>query len=109
MADVAAGYEIDYVFGDVGGVVADALEVARHENQIERRLDRARILEHERQQLTKDLGLQRVQAVVGIEHRLRQGGVAEMGFVQERRRLGAADSGSSVPRKKAMFNISANR
>ena len=27
VADVAAGYEVDYVFGDVGGVVADAFEV----------------------------------------------------------------------------------
>ena len=27
VADVAAGYEIDYVFGYVGGVVADAFEI----------------------------------------------------------------------------------
>ena len=30
VADVAAGYEIDYVFGYVGGVVADAFEIFGH-------------------------------------------------------------------------------
>ena len=40
VADVAAGYEVDHVFGDVGGVVADALQVAGYKDQIDRGGDR---------------------------------------------------------------------
>jgi hypothetical protein len=32
VADVAAGYEIDYVFGDVGRVVADAFQIFCDQN-----------------------------------------------------------------------------
>ena len=39
VADVPGRDDEDDVLGDVGGVVADALEVARDQDQIERRLD----------------------------------------------------------------------
>ena len=42
MADVAAGDEVNDVLGDVGGVVADALEVFGHEDQLEGRENHAR-------------------------------------------------------------------
>ena len=41
VADVAGRHHEDDVLGDVGGVVADALEVARDQDQVERRLDGA--------------------------------------------------------------------
>ena len=44
VADVAASYEVDYVFGDVGGVVADAFEILGDEDQLEGREDHARNL-----------------------------------------------------------------
>src|SRR6185295_13791057 len=37
----------DDILGDVGRVIADSLEVAGDEDQIERRLNRGRILQHE--------------------------------------------------------------
>jgi hypothetical protein len=37
VADVAAGDEVDHVLGDVGGVIADALEIFGHEDQLEGR------------------------------------------------------------------------
>src|ERR1700752_4984248 len=64
MAHVPGRDDEDDVLGDVRGVVADALEVARHENQIERRLDRRRVLQHVGEQLAEDLRLEGVQLVV---------------------------------------------
>src|SRR6476661_901901 len=49
--DILGQHHEDHVFGDVGGVVADAFEVPRHQDQVERRLDRGGILQHEGQQL----------------------------------------------------------
>src|SRR5205085_3344984 len=43
VADVARGNHEDDVLGDVGGVVADAFEVAGDENQIQRGLNRVRV------------------------------------------------------------------
>ncbi len=76
MADVAGGDHEDHVFGDVGGVVADAFQVPRDQDQIERRLDRRGILKHVGQQLAEDLRLERVELVVFIEHALRERRVA---------------------------------
>jgi len=72
MADVARLHDEDDVFGDVRGVVADALEMTRHENQVDAGLDRARIAQHVGQHLPKDLFLERVQPVVLPQHGLRQ-------------------------------------
>ena len=44
MANIASGHKINHVFGDVGGVVADALEVLGHQDQLERRKNHARNL-----------------------------------------------------------------
>src|SRR6266850_3982604 len=46
VADVLALDEVDDVLGDVGGVVADALEVLGDENQFERGKDHAGIAHH---------------------------------------------------------------
>ncbi len=45
-ADVAPGADVDDVLSDVGGVVADALQVLRHQDQLESRKDEAGILHH---------------------------------------------------------------
>jgi hypothetical protein len=45
-------------------MVTDALEVARHEDQIDTWLDRPRISKHERQQFPQDLIFQRVQPII---------------------------------------------
>src|SRR4051812_49177087 len=68
MADVAGGHDENDVFRDVRRMVADALEMPRDEDQIEGGLDGRRVLEHVRQQLPEDLGLERVEPVVFVEH-----------------------------------------
>ena len=75
MPDVAGRDHEDHVLGDVGGVVADAFEVAGDEDQVQRRLDLVRILEHVGEQFPEDLRLQRVQRVVGVQDLLGQQGV----------------------------------
>src|SRR2546429_6472328 len=54
MADVLALDEVDDVFGDVGGVVADALEVLGDEDQFERGKDHAGIA-HRSEEHTSEL------------------------------------------------------
>src|SRR5207247_1340818 len=53
--DVPRGDDEDDVLGDVGRMVADALEMPRDENQVERRLDGRRILQHVGEQLAENL------------------------------------------------------
>ena len=55
MPHVPRGHHEDHVLGDVRRVIADALEVAGHQDEIERRLDGRRILQHVGQQLPEDL------------------------------------------------------
>ena len=55
VADVLALHEVDNVLGDVGGMVADALEVLGHEDQLKRGKDHARIAHHIGQQFTKNI------------------------------------------------------
>ena len=45
----------DHVLRNVGGVIADAFEMPRDENQVERRLDRFHVLEHVGEQLAEDV------------------------------------------------------
>ncbi len=61
--DARLGDEHD-LFRDVGREVRDPLEVARHEDQLQRARDRLRILDHERDQLAKDLTVEIVDLVV---------------------------------------------
>jgi len=58
MAHVARRDDEDHVLGDVGGVIADPLEVAGDEDQVQRGLDGAGVLEHVGQQFAEDLGLE---------------------------------------------------
>src|SRR5207247_786203 len=56
VADVLRQDHEDHVFGDVRGVVADPLEVAGDQNQVQRRFDRGRILQHVGEELSENLG-----------------------------------------------------
>ena len=67
MADVAAGDDVDDVFGDVGGVVADAFEIFGDENQLERRKDDGGIFHHVGEQLAEHLIAEQIHLVVASE------------------------------------------
>src|SRR5262249_7429108 len=54
MSDVARVDDEDDVLGNVRGVVSDALEVSRNENEVDTGLDRLWIAEHVGQQFPKD-------------------------------------------------------
>src|SRR5436190_11551501 len=62
--------------GDVGRVVADALEVLGAEEEMRAEADAARVLHHVGQQLAKERGVQRVDSAVGPPHLERRGVVA---------------------------------
>src|SRR5271169_2299647 len=72
VADVAAGYEIDYVFGDVGGVVADAFQIFGYEDQLEGGEDLGAVFHHVGQQLAEELIAETVNLVVAAEDALRE-------------------------------------
>jgi hypothetical protein len=55
VADVLALDDVDDVFGDVGGVVADAFEVLGDEDEFERGEDDARITHHVGEEFAEDL------------------------------------------------------
>lgn len=76
MADVARFDDEDDVFGDVGGVIANALEVPRNQDEIDRRLDGVRVAEDIGQQLSEDLILERIELVVLDEDSAGTGDVA---------------------------------
>src|SRR5262245_21159730 len=76
VANVAGRDDEDDVFGDVRRVIAYPLEVARDQDQIERRFDGGGILEHIGEKLAEYLRLEGVEFVVFIEHALRQRHVA---------------------------------
>ena len=56
-----AGHEVEDRLGDVGGVVADALDVLRAEQEVRAERDVARILHHEGQEVAEHRILQRVE------------------------------------------------
>src|SRR2546426_12455547 len=58
VADVFGRHHEDDVFRDVRRMIADALQVAGNENQIERRLDGRGILQHVGEELPEDLRFQ---------------------------------------------------
>src|SRR6266705_5197744 len=72
MADVLALDEVDDVFGDVGGVVADALEVLGDEDQFERGKDDTGIAHHIGKQFTKNLIAVVVYLIIGGQDTLRK-------------------------------------
>src|SRR3977135_3525471 len=65
VADVLALDDIDDVFGDVGGVVADALEVFGDEDQFERGKNDAGIAHHVGKQFTENLIAVAIYLIVG--------------------------------------------
>ena len=64
MADVLACDDIDYVFGDVGGVVADAFEIFGDEDELEGGEDGAGISHHVGQKFAEDLVAEVVDLIV---------------------------------------------
>src|SRR5215471_19046659 len=58
VSDVARRHDEDHVLRDVRGVVSDALEVAGYQDQIQRRLNGGRILQHVGEQLPENLGFE---------------------------------------------------
>src|SRR5207249_507448 len=74
--DVLALDEVDDVFGDVGGVVADALEVLGDEDELERGKDDAGITHHVGKQFTENLVAVVVHLIVGGQDALRELDVA---------------------------------
>ena len=76
VADVVAWHDVDDVLGDVGGVVADALEVFGHKDQLEGREDHAGIVHHISAEFTEDLVAVVIDLVLGGENFLREVHVA---------------------------------
>src|SRR5689334_19864895 len=76
VADVLALDEVDDVFGDVGGVVADAFEILGDKDQFERGKDDAGIAHHVSKQFTENLVAVVVHLIVGSEDALRELDVA---------------------------------
>src|ERR1700674_1635405 len=76
VADVLALDEVDDVLGDVGGVVADALEVFGNEDQFERGKDDTGIAHHVGEQFTENLVAVAVDLIVGGEDTLGEFDVA---------------------------------
>src|SRR5713226_10772263 len=76
VADVLALDQVDDVLSDVGGVVADALEVLGDEDQFERGKDDAGIAHHVGKQFTENLVAVAVHLVVSGEDTLGELNVA---------------------------------
>src|SRR6266404_796020 len=72
MANVASGDHVDHVFGDIGGVVGDAFQVLRHQDQLEGGVHDRRIAHHIGQQLAENLVAELVDLIVAREHGARQ-------------------------------------
>src|SRR5215469_5635803 len=68
MADVAAGNEVNHVFGDVRGVIANAFKIFRDENQLKSREDDRRIFHHVGKQFAKELVAKTIDLIVALEH-----------------------------------------
>ena len=64
MPYILCGHHEDHVLRNIRGVIADPFQMARHEDQIERRLDRLDRLQHVGEQLAEHLRLQPVELVV---------------------------------------------
>src|SRR5260370_26397309 len=82
MADVLALHEVDDVLGDVGGVVANALEVFCHQDQLEGGENHAGITHHVSEQLAENLVAVVVHFIVAGENLLRDLDIAADDGVQ---------------------------
>src|SRR6185436_15851294 len=58
VADVARRHHEDDVLGDIGRVVANPLEVPGNQDEVQRRLNRAGVLQHVGEELTENLRLE---------------------------------------------------
>src|SRR6185437_8443578 len=76
VADVDAFHQEQHVFGDVGGVIGDALQVADHYHQIKSLLNVAGVLLHETSELVVAGGAQAIDGVIGSEHAAGEIGIA---------------------------------
>ena len=76
MANVACLDDEDHVLGDVGRMVANALEMAGHQDQIDAGLDDLRIAQHVGHELAHNLIVQHVEPVILAKHAVSGGGVA---------------------------------
>ena len=68
VAHVDALDHLHHRFGDVLRVIADALDRFRHEHDLERRADRARVFHHVADELAQDRGERRVDLLVEVDH-----------------------------------------
>jgi hypothetical protein len=82
VADVLALHDVDDVFGDVGGVVADALEVFGDEDQLKRGEDDAGVAHHVGEQFAEDLVAVVIDLVVHGQDFLREINIAADDGVQ---------------------------
>ena len=82
MADVLALDDVDDVFGDVGGVVADAFEVFGDEDEFKRRENHAGIAHHVSKQFAKNLIAVLIDLIVAGHDFLRELDVAANDSVQ---------------------------
>ena len=64
------------MLGDIGGVIADALEIARHEQQLRGAGDGRGVLDHERDEIAEDRVVERIDLGIALDHFLGQRGIA---------------------------------
>ena len=76
VADVGALHPEDDVFGNIGGVVGDTLEIARHQQRVERLPHHIRALVHGLHQLDEGIVFHAIDDVIHFEDSLRQFGLA---------------------------------
>lgn len=74
VADVARFVKVDDFFRDVGGVIADALEIVRDAHQAESTGDGGRTFNHETGQFAVELLVEGVDALVAGDNLARQFG-----------------------------------
>ena len=73
MPDVFRGNSIDCVFGNIGGMIADPLEVARDEHEVQVAAQLFRILRHALDEALAGLGVHLIERRVACFHREREG------------------------------------
>src|ERR1700684_4084742 len=76
MPDVDPLHQKQYVLGDIGGVVGNALQVADHHHQVESLVNVGGVLFHEAGELVVAGGTEGIDGVIGGEHAPRQVRVA---------------------------------
>ena len=82
VSNVASLDDEDDIFSNIGGVVPDAFQMTRDENQFNTRLNGSRVAEHIRQQLAEDLIFQTVQDIIPLQYRLGRPSIARDEGVQ---------------------------